>query len=213
MRHAHLFAVVALVAVSALFGCRGQDELANSDTNKVSETSSHRAAEMTLPSGTSIQVTLGTPVSSKTASVGDKWSGWTQGALVLDGRTLVPAGSAVHGTVTSVTSARKGDRAMLDLGLGSITLDGRNYDVRGTTEAVIAGSTRARNLGAIAGGAAAGAVVGQAVSGSTKGTVIGGLIGAGAATGVVSQTKGWQVVLKEGTPLTFTTNESVAVRL
>jgi len=28
----------------------------------------------------------------------------------------------------------------------------------------------------------------------------------------VSQTKGWQVVLKEGTPLTFTTNEAVAVR-
>ena len=38
------------------------------------------------------------------------------------------------------------------------------------------------------------------------------LVGAGTATAVVSQTKGWQVVLKEGTPLTFTTNEAVAMR-
>ena len=31
--------------------------------------------------------------------------------------------------------------------------------------------------------------------------------------GVLSQTKNYQVVRKEGTPLTFTTNEAVAVRL
>jgi len=59
---------------------------------------------------------------------------------------------------------------------------------------------------------AAGAVVGHQIGGSDKGTVIGAIVGAGAATGVVSQTKGWQVVLKQGTPLTFTTSEAVAVR-
>jgi hypothetical protein len=37
-------------------------------------------------------------------------------------------------------------------------------------------------------------------------------VGGGAATGVVSQSKGWQVLLKQGTPLTFTTSEAVAVR-
>ncbi len=102
---------------------------------------------------------------------------------------------------------------MLDLGLTSITVDGHEYRVQGTMEPVTAGSTRARNLGAIGAATAAGALVGNAVSGSTKGTVVGAVVGGGAATGVVSQTKGWQVVLKDGTPLTFTTHESVAVRL
>ena len=145
--------------------------------------------------------------------MGNAWSGSTRNASVLDGRNVIPAGSSVAGTVTSVKPARKGDRAMLDLGLTSFTVDGHTYRVHGSTEAVIAGSPRARNLGAIAGSAAAGALIGKAVSGSNKGTIIGGVIGGGAATGVVSQTKGWQVVLKEGTPLTFTTNEAVAVRL
>ena len=213
MRHTHLIALVALVAIPALFGCRSQDEIARNGTNPSPAETSRRANDITLPSGTAIDVTLATAITTKTAHAGQAWSGSTRNAVVVDGRNLVPAGSQVNGTVTSVRAARKGDRAMLDLGLDSFTLDGRRYDVRGTTEAIVAGSPRARNLGAIAGGAAAGAVVGQAVSGSTKGTVIGGLIGAGAATGAVSQTKGWQVVLEEGTPLTFTTHESVAVRL
>jgi len=210
MRHARLIICAALVAATALVGCRSEDQAAQSGTNN---SSTNRVAQLTLPSGTSIDVTLGTSLTSETASVGDAWSGSTRNASVLDGRNVIPSGSAVAGTVTSVTPARKGDRAMLDLGLTSVTVDGRRYDVRGTTDAVIAGSTRARNLGAIAGGAAAGALIGQTVSGSTKGTVIGAVIGGGAATGVVSQTKGWQVVLKQGTPLTFTTNQSVAVRL
>ena len=123
-----------------------------------------------------------------------------------------PAGSLVSGTVSGVRAAQKGDRAMLDLALTSINVGGHHYTVHGSTEAIVAGSTRARNLGAIAGAAAAGALIGHAVSGSTKGTIIGGVVGGGAATGVVAASDGYQVVLKSGTPLTFTTNESVAVR-
>jgi hypothetical protein len=213
MRHAHFISCVALVAATVLSGCRSGQQVADNGTNKTSSGTSSRVAELTLPSGTSIDVTLATALTSETASVGNTWVGSIRNASVLDGRNVLSAGSSVAGTVTAVKPARKGDRAMLDLGLTSVTIDGRSYSVQGTTEAIIAGSTRARNLGAIAGGAAAGAVVGKAVSGSNKGTIIGGLIGAGAATGVVSQTKGWQVVLKEGTQLTFTTSQPVAVRL
>jgi len=204
MRHAHFIPIVTLVAVAVLSGCN-EARVAQNGTNN---TSDNRVAEMTLPSGTSIDITLATPLTSETANVGSAWNG-----SVLNGRDGIPAGSSVSGTVTSVKPARKGDRAMLDLGLTSITIDGRSYHVRGSTESIIAGSTRARNLGAIGAATVAGAVVGHAVGGSDKGTIVGGLIGAGAATGVVSQTKGWQVVLKEGTKLTFTTNEAVAVRI
>ena len=42
--------------------------------------------------------------------------------------------------------------------------------------------------------------------------MIGGLVGGLGATAVVSRTKGWQVVLKAGTALTFTTTDMVALR-
>ena len=199
MRHSNWIFLVALVAATGLWGCNEQ-QVAQNGTNTTSNT-------MTVPSGTSLEVTLGTALSSETAGVGTAWSG-----TVLNGREGIPAGSSVAGTVTSVKPAKKGDRAMLDLGLTAITIGGHRYTVHGSTEAIIAGSTRARNLGAIGAATVAGAIVGHQVGGSDRGTIVGGLIGAGAATGVVSQTKGWQVVLKEGTPLTFTTSQSVAVR-
>lgn len=210
MRHASLIVTIALVAATVLSGCRSDPQVAGNGTNN---TSSDRVAHLMLPSGTSIDVTLSTPLTSETANVGDAWSGSTRNAVSVDGKNVIPAGSAVTGIVASVRPAHKGDRAMLDLGLSSVSVGGHSYRVGGTMEAVIAGSTRARNLGAIGAATAAGALVGKAVSGSTKGTIIGAVVGGGAATGVVSQTKGWQVVLKDGTPLTFTTNESVAVRL
>lgn len=210
MRHSHFITSVTLVAAFALLGCRDGQQASG---NSASGTSSDRAEQMTLPSGTSLDVTLTTPLTSETASVGSAWSGTIRNASFVDGQNIVPAGSSVSGTVSAVNPARKGDRAMLDLRLNSITVGDRSYQVPGSMESVVAGSTRARNLGAIGAATVAGAVVGHQVGGSDKGTVIGGLVGAGAATGVVSQTKGWQVVLKEGTPLTFTTSQAVAVRL
>jgi hypothetical protein len=204
MRYTPFVLSVALVAATALSGCNEQ-QVAGSASNTSSQT---HVAQLMVPSGTSIEIALATALSSETANAGSAWSG-----SVLNGADGIPAGSSVAGTVTAVKPARKGDRAMLDLGLTSITVDGHRYAVHGSTEAIIAGSTRARNLGAIAGSAVAGALVGKAVSGgSNKGTIIGAVVGGGAATGVVASSDGYQVVLKSGTPLTFTTNESVAVR-
>jgi hypothetical protein len=75
---------------------------------------------------------------------------------------------------------------------------------------VVAGSPRARNLGAIAGGAAAGAIIGKATGdNATKGAVIGGAI----ATGAVAASKGYQVVLSNGAILRFVVRDDVAVRV
>ena len=208
MRHSHFIVSVALVAATVLGGCRSEEQQV-AKTNTTHDT----ARYLSVPSGTSIDITLATPLTSETASVGSAWTGSVRNASVLDGRDIIPAGSSVAGTVSAVTPARKGDRAMLDLGLTSITVDGHNYNVRGGMESVIAGSPRARNLGAIGAATVAGAVIGHQIDNSNKGTIIGAVVGAGAATAVVSQTKGWQVVLKNGTPLTFTTSEAVAVRL
>lgn len=170
------------------------------------------ANRVTVPSGTPITATVNAEISSKTANVGDHWTGVVAEPVVVDGRTVIPAGSTVSGTVTSAVAAERGDRAMIDLAVTSVNVDGRSYPIRAGTEAIVAGSTRARNLGAIAGSAAAGAIIGKTVGGSGKGALIGGLIGGAAATGAVAKSKGYQVVLKSGTKLTFTTSEAVAVR-
>ncbi len=210
MRSTSLLTLSALLAVGFLSSCRNDAPLAQNAPPSAS--SSHHVDAATLPSGSSIDVTLSTPLSSETANVGGAWNGTIRSASMLEGRDLIPVGSAVSGTVAGVTPAKQGDRAMLDLALTSVTVGSRSYPMHGSMESVVAGSTRARNLGAIGAAASAGALVGHAIGGSGKGTLVGAIVGGGAATGAVSQTKGWQVVLKEGTPLTFTTNEAVAVR-
>lgn len=171
-----------------------------------------RTRSITVPSGTALNITLNAAISSETAQAGDGWTGVVKDAVVIDGRTVIPAGSTVSGTVTVAKAAEKGDRAMLGLGMATIVVEGHSYSAHGATQEIVAGSTRARNLGAIAGGAAAGALVGRAVGGSGKGALIGGLLGGAAAGGAVAKSKGYQVELKEGTALTFTTSEAVAVR-
>jgi hypothetical protein len=132
--------------------------------------------------------------------------------VVIGTNAPIPAGSTVQGVVSGVSPAAKGGRAFLVLAVRSITIQGKSEPISASADSIIAGSTRARNLGAIAGSAAAGALIGRAVGGSGKGALIGGLLGGAAATGAVAASKGYQVELKEGTELTFTTGESVVLK-
>jgi hypothetical protein len=166
---------------------------------------------ITVPSETAVTITLSAPISSETAQVGDTWTGVVKNNVVVGEKTVIPSGSTVSGTVTAVTPAVKGGRALLDLAIGSMTVEGAGYTAHATTEAIEAGSTRARNLGAIAGSAGAGALVGGAIGGK-KGALIGGLLGGAGAGAAVAKSKGYQVVLKEGTELTFKTTQPVTVR-
>jgi hypothetical protein len=165
-----------------------------------------------VPSGTPLVVSTDAKISSETATEGDTWTGVVKNPVVVDGETVIPAGSTVTGVVSGAMAAERGSRAFLVLAVRSINVGGRDYSVSARTDSIIAGSTRARNLGAIAGGAAAGALIGKAVGGSNKGALIGGIIGGAAATGAVAKSKGYQVELKEGTEMTFTVNSSVAIR-
>lgn len=166
---------------------------------------------VTLAAGTPIDVSVAMQISSETAKAGDTWTGEVRENVIVGDKVVIPAGSQVTGVVSAVTAAEKGDRASLDLAVKSVSVNGRNVSVSAGTEAIVAGSTRARNLGAIVGGTAAGALVGKAVGGS-KGALIGGLIGGAATTGAVAKSKGYQVVLKEGTVLTFNVSEATRVR-
>jgi hypothetical protein len=174
----------------------------------------HRAPEnpgVTVPGGTPIKVTMDANISSETAQTGDTWTGVVKEPVVIGTAAPIPAGSVVRGVITGSLAAERGNRAFLALAVSSVTVEGKEYACAASTDSIVAGSPRARNLGAIAGGAAAGALIGKVVGGG-KGALIGGLLGAGAATGAVAKTKGYQVVLKTGTELTFTVNDPVVMR-
>ena len=167
---------------------------------------------VTLEAGTSFNVSVASQISSETASSGDTWTGEVKENVIVGNTVVIPAGSRVTGVVRAVEPAHKGSRAFLVLGVQSVTIDGKTRDVSASADSIVAGSTRARNLGAIAGSAAAGALIGKAVGGSGKGALIGGLIGGAAATGVVAKSKGYQVVVKEGTVIDFTVTRNTKMR-
>jgi hypothetical protein len=169
------------------------------------------ATSHSMASGTPLDIALSGTVSSATASVGDAWHGTlTENVSTPNGGTI-PAGSPVSGVVTGAAGAVRGSRAMLELAVRSIRVNGHDTAVHASSEPVVAGSTRARNLGAIAGSAVAGALIGKAV-GDGKNAAAGGVIGAAAATGVVATSKGYQVILADGTVMRFTVSETVALR-
>jgi hypothetical protein len=160
---------------------------------------------ITIPAGEAVRVAVNQALSSKTAAVGQSWSGTVVEPVFAGGRLLIPAGSRVSGTVVVADPAQRGDRARLQLAMSSITANGRTYRVRGSSEAIVAGSPRTRNLASIAGATAAGALIGKAVGGTKKSTIIGAAVGAGAATAVVAKSQGYQATIPAGKELVFTT--------
>ena len=209
-------AVMLAMTLGLSSGCKDKstEQASASPSGTSTSTStgkSNRSSAHSLMSGTTINVTLGNTISSRTASVGDAWHGTVTNNVEMQNGGMIPAGSEVNGVVTGAVGAKRGSRAMLDLGVRGIRVNGRDEKVTANGEAVIAGSTRARNLGAIAGGAAAGALIGKAV-GNGKNAAVGGILGGATAAGVVASSKGYQVVLKDGSVMSFTVSQTVAMR-
>jgi len=171
------------------------------------------APTATVAEGTPLKITMNTPLSSETASLGQEWTGAISEAVTVGSMAPFPAGSVVHGVVDGVKPAEKGDRAVLVLRVTSIEANGKSHAIAATADSIVAGSTRTRNVGAVAGGAAAGALLGRAIGGSGKGALIGGLLGGGAAATAAARSKGYQAVVKEGTELVFRVDHDTKLRL
>ena len=167
---------------------------------------------VTVPQGTSFKVAVSAHITSETAQPGDTWTGTVKEPVIIGDRIAIPAGSTVTGVVAGAKAAEKGSRAFLLLAVKSVEANGKTYPISANGDSMIAGSTRARNVGAVAGGAAAGALLGKVIGGSNKGALIGGILGGAAATGGVAASKGYQVEVKEGAEMTFNVNTTVTMR-
>lgn len=201
--------VLAIISAFAA-GCTNADSKTRENKGSRGLLGLFTAERVKVPSGASIEVRLGQSLSSETANRGDHWQGVVVNPVVIDGREAIPSGATVEGIVVATEEAKRGSRARLQLGVRSVQVGDHKTALSATSEPVIAGSPRARNLGAIAGGAAAGAIIGEATN-DAPGT--GAIIGGAIAGGAVAASKGYQVVLKDGTVMTFTVREDVSVRV
>ena len=116
----------------------------------------------------------------------------------------VGPGALVEGVVTGAVPARHGNRAMLEIEMRKVSINDRETMLRATTEPVIAGSPRARSLAAVA---EAGSADAEAASSNNETGAAHEADGGGGAPAVV-----YQMVLPEGTVLTFTVSREVAMR-
>ena len=161
-----------------------------------------------VPMGTELDVRLEQSLNSDTARVEDRFEATTVVDLREDNRVVIPAGSRVRGVVTGVKNAGRVERkGELQLSFDQITVNGRNFPIRGTvTQALEAGGYRddAEKIGA---GAAVGAILGG-ILGGVKGAITGILIGGG---GVVAATEGEDVNLPSGTILRMRLDQDVNI--
>lgn len=168
-----------------------------------------RAASTQVAAGTEMDLRLEQTVSSKTARVEDRVEASLVESVVLNGRTLIPAGTIVSGRVSEAQDAERVQQdGRLGLEFDSFTLgDGTRTNIRGRVVAVEATHT-GRSSKANAGlGALLGGVVGGILKG-TKGLIVGAVIGAG---GALVGTKGQNVELPEGTHLTLRLDAPVQI--
>ena len=145
-----------------------------------------------VPVGTQLSVEFTSPVTTKTARVGDPIDARLAMPLVVGDRTVATAGAAVQGVVTEVFSGSQeiGGTPKLGIGFNRLTLEnGESVPIAG--DIVQQGKREStRDAAKIAGGAIIGAVIGHQVDSGGAGRVIGGVLGGAAGAGIAKQTGG-----------------------
>ena len=161
-----------------------------------------------IPAGTELDVRLEQALSSETATVEQRFEATTAADIYQDDRVLIPAGSRVRGVVSSVDPASRTDRrGEMTLAFDQITVNGRNYPMRGTLLQVLE-ADKDNEVAKIGGGAGVGAIIGGIIGG-VKGAILGAVIGAG---GTIAATEGSDVKLEPGAILRLRLDEPLVVR-
>jgi len=171
--------------------------------------------EVTLPAGTVLPVELSTAVASDTSHVEDAVRGTLRRAVTVGGVHALPAGTVVTGVVTAAErSARVKGRARVAFRFTAIDPpgDAQRMSMRTDTVSRLAEATKKQDAYKIGGGAAGGAIVGGILGGG-DGAAKGAAIGGAAGTGVVLSTRGKEIRLAPGTPVSVRLAAPLTVRV
>jgi len=178
-----------------------------------------------VPAGTALMVKLETTLATFSNKAGDPFQARLTQPVVLNGKTVIPAGAMVEGRVTKVAEPRRlsgkptigilaeslvlptGERLFLDATLVDTNI-GSGTDVNQEGEFKGSGHDRRDQL-ETGGGAAGGMLIGGLIGGP-PGILIGGVVGAG-STGVHWLSKHRSATLPAGTELTLELNRPLAL--
>jgi hypothetical protein len=156
------------------------------------------AGERTIPVGTELDVRLRDGLSSGRNQVEDRFVATTVVDLQIGERVVIPAGSEVRGVVTGVEKAGRLDRkGSLTLAFDSVTIGGREREIRGVVTDTIESEGIKGEVAKIGGAAGVGAIIGGIIGG-VMGAITGILVGGG---GMIAATPGEDVELEPGAML------------
>jgi hypothetical protein len=193
-----------------------------STTTKKTTSATNAAAKsnsISLPAGTQFDITLTTPVDTRTSNVGDKVEGTLVAPLMADGHTVAETGALIRGEIADLQRASRSkseeDRASVKFAFTSIqTVDGEktlNATVTNSEGKMVAKSTGTRDKLLIGGGALAGAIVGKVAGKSTKSTILGAVGGAVLGTGAVLAAKGYELEVPAGSKVSLRVEAPITV--
>jgi len=162
-----------------------------------------RFEELTIKEDSVIGIRLDQSVSSETAKIEDRVTARVTRDVTVDGRTAIPAGAKLEGTVTAVTpGGRFKERARLGVRFHSLVLaDGVKLPLQTETIYRDGDSPTGDATAKIGASAVVGAIIGAAIGGK-KGAAIGGAAGAAGGTGAVMAGGNKDATIAAGVPLT-----------
>jgi type IV secretion system protein VirB10 len=183
---------------------------------------------MIVPAGTQVLLSLKSPITTKSARVGDGVYCQTSFPVTQDNVTVIPAGTYVKGQIAEVKRAGriKGRAEILFHFTTLIFPNGYTIDLPGALEnepgaqnhevadkegTIKANGQKGKDAGTVAKTGATGAVIGAVAARSGTGAGIGGLAGAAVGLGQVLFTRGQDVRIEQGTALEMVLQRPLSV--
>ena len=169
-----------------------------------------------VPPGTEIRLTLDTAAGSSSSHAGDTITARITDPVVAGDRVAIPTGSRVHGRVIEAIPAKKGlsnKAGSLSLAFDRVVTPFGFAAPMSAAMSSVAAKSGKKTAGIIGGSAAGGALLGKVLGGKTKNAAVGSVVGAAVGTGIAASTRGQDVELPAGSPLTIKLDQPITIAI
>lgn len=164
-----------------------------------------------IPSGTVLTVRLQQELGSKSSKEGDRFEAELAEPVVVNGKTVIPAGASTAGTVTEAHAAgRFKGGATLNFAVDRILIRRKAFPVQTAPISQTSKGKGKRTVAMVGGGAGAGGLIGG-LAGGGKGAAIGALVGAGTGTAGAAFTGKRDITLPAESAVSFQMTASLTL--